>query len=116
LWRNVGAGTAGQPVAMGHWLQVRLRQSGANRDAIGAWVEVDLGGRILRQELTVGGGHASGHLGWMHFGLGNVTEAKLRVLWPNSDDASAATWQPVAADAFYLVDRQEGVRPWNPPR
>ncbi len=43
LWRNVGAGTAAQPKPMGHWLQLRLRQPGGNRDAIGAWVEVDLG-------------------------------------------------------------------------
>ena len=41
-----------------------------NRDAIGAWVEVRVGDRIVQRELTVGGGHASGQLGWIHFGLG----------------------------------------------
>ncbi len=116
LWRNVGAGSAAQPKPMGHWLQLRLRQSGGNRDAIGAWVEVDIGGaetsRVVRQELTVGGGHASGHLGWMHFGLGDATAVKLRVQWPHGDWSA---WHNVAADAFYNVDREAGVSAWKAP-
>ena len=106
LWRNVGAGTPAQPRALGHWLQLRLRQPGGNRDAIGAWVEVDLGARIVRKELTVGGGHASGHLGWIHFGLGAAQNVKLRVLWPQGEWSA---WYSVAADAFYGVDRERGL-------
>jgi len=106
LWRNVGAGTAERPLPMGHWLQLRLRQAGGNRDAVGAWVEVDLGGRIVRNELTVGGGHASGHLGWMHFGLGEAQPVKLRVQWPHGE---WGPWSTLAADAFYVVDRDRGV-------
>ena len=112
LWRNVGAGTADKPLPMGQWLQLRLRQGGGNRDAIGAWVEVDLGPRTIRQELTVGGGHASGHLGWMHFGLGSAKAVKLRVQWPHD---GWGPWQSVAADAFYIVDKQAGVSPWRAP-
>lgn len=112
LWRNVGLGSADKPLAMGHWLQLRLRQSGGNRDAIGAWVEVDLGGRTIRQELTVGGGHASGHLGWMHFGLGQAGSARVRVRWPHGDWSA---WQPVTADRFYIADRQSGLREWKAP-
>ncbi|MDH5541084.1 MAG: CRTAC1 family protein [Rhizobacter sp.] len=112
LWRNVGAGTADKPAPLGQWLQLRLLQPGPNRDAIGAWVELDLGGRVIRQELTVGGGHASGHLGWMHFGLGAASQIRLRVQWPHGDWGA---WQPVAAGGFYLVDRERGVRPWAAP-
>ena len=115
LWRNVGTGTADKPVPMGHWVQVRLKQAGANRDAIGAWVEIDLGqpsGRTIRQELTVGGGHASGHLGWMHFGLGAATQVKLRVQWPHSDWSA---WQSVAADGFYTMDKERGLNAWKAP-
>ena len=112
LWRNVGLGTADQAVPIGQWLQLRLRQPGGNRDAIGAWVEVDLGARIIRQELTVGGGHASGHLGWMHFGLGSAKTVKLRVLWPHD---AWGPWQSVAADGFYIVDKQSGVSAWRAP-
>jgi hypothetical protein len=112
LWRNLGssAGSAGQPQAMGHWLQLRLQQPGGNRDAIGAWVEVDLGGRVIRQELTVGGGHASGHLGWMHFGLGQADRVKVRVQWPHG---SWSPWHEVGVDAFTVVDRETGVTPWK---
>ena len=112
LWRHVGAGTAEKPLPMGHWLQVRLRQPGANRDAIGAWVEVDLGGRIVREELTVGGGHASGHLGWMHFGLGNTSDVKLRVQWPGG---TWGAWQAVRADTFHVVDKDRGASAWQAP-
>ena len=106
LWRNVGAGTADAPQPMGHWLQLRLRQAGGNRDAVGAWVEVDLGSRTVRKELTVGGGHASGQLGWVHFGLGEATAVKLRVQWPQGD---WSPWATAAADGFYTVDRERGL-------
>ena len=119
LWRNVGAGTADKPVAMGHWLQLRIKQPGGNRDAIGAWVEVDLGAdaasgsqRIVRQELTVGGGHASGNLGWMHFGLGNATQVRLRVLWPF---AGWSDWQAASADGFYTFEKGRTLAPWKAP-
>ncbi len=118
LWRNLGAGTAKEPLPLGHWLQVRLVQANGNRDAVGSWVEVDLGEpshRVIRQELTVGGGHASGHLGWMHFGLGALTEArlvKLRVQWPHGE---WSPWQPVAADGFYVMDKERGIGPWKAP-
>ena len=112
LWRNLGTGSTDKPLPLGPWLQLRLRQGGGNRDAIGAWVEVHLGERIVRQELTVGGGHASGHLGWMHFGLGQAQKAKVRVQWPH---AAWGPWQEVAASNFYIVDRQSGASLWRSP-
>lgn len=112
LWRNVGSGTAAKPAPMAHWLQLRLQQEGGNRDAIGAWVEVDLDGRVIRQEHTSGGGHASGHLGWMHFGLGKTAEAKVRVQWPHGDWGS---WQSVKADDFYVLSREKGLQAWKAP-
>ena len=116
LWRNVGTGTPETPQPLGPWLQVRLQQAGGNHDAVGAWVEVDLGGRIVRQELTVGGGHASGHLGWMHFGLGAAAgvnqSVKLRVQWPHS---GFGEWQAVAPNQFYILDKEQGVRLFKAP-
>jgi enediyne biosynthesis protein E4 len=82
----------------GHWLEIRLDQPGPNRNAVGAWIEVRYGDRISRREVTAGGGHAGGALGWIHFGLGEATAANIRVLWP---DGAAGDWQAVAADGFY---------------
>ena len=47
-------------------------QPAPNVDAIGAWVEVRVGERTTAREVTVGGGHAGGKLGWLHVGLGSA--------------------------------------------
>ena len=67
LWRNTGAGDTDRP-GMGGFVAVRLRQAAPNVDAVGAWVETRIGDRTDSRELTVGGGHAGGQLGWMHLG------------------------------------------------
>jgi hypothetical protein len=114
LYRNVGSGTANDPQPMGHWLAIRLQQDGANRDAIGAWVEVTAGDRVLRREVTVGGGHAGGQLGWIHFGLGDAESASVRVIWPDGERGPA---MPAVADAFGIVTRgSTGIEPWTPPQ
>jgi hypothetical protein len=117
LWRNVGLGSAEAPKPIGRWIQVRLRQDGGNRDAIGAWLEVEAAGRVQRCEQVVGGGHASGTLGFLHMGLGEATSARVRVLWPGArpgDAALASPWFEAAADRQYVVDRREGLLPWRP--
>lgn len=112
LWRNVGSGTATRPAPMGHWLALRVIQPWPNRDAIGAWVEVKVGDRTLRRELTVGGGHAGGRLGPIHVGLGAVTDAQVRVQWPDGD---SGPWLSLKADQFVLVERgAASARPWQP--
>ena len=86
----------------GHWLQIVLRQDGANRNAIGAWIEVRAQGRIQRHEVTVGGGHASGQAGWIHFGLGGAQDAEVRVQWP---DGHWSGWQRTATNRFLPIER-----------
>jgi len=101
IWRNTS-------VQAGHWIALRPHQLGANRDAIGAFVEVRTDERVQSRELTVGGGHASGHLGWLHFGLGAAIEADVRVLWP---DGSASDWTPVSSNGRFWIDHDLGVIP-----
>jgi hypothetical protein len=100
--RNVGSGTPASPRAMGHWLAFRLRQPAPNVDAIGAWIDVRVGDRVISREITVGGGHASGELGWVHFGLGDATSAEVRLQFPGG---TPGEWIEVEPDSFYVVDR-----------
>lgn len=112
VWRNVGSGDAAAPAPMGNWLALRLEQSSANRNAIGAWIEVRAGGRVSSRELTVGGGHASGQLGWSHFGLGDADRTEVRVTWP---DGEVGPWQQVEANRFTVIDRATGeIQRWTP--
>jgi enediyne biosynthesis protein E4 len=104
LWRNTSANA-------GHWFEMQIKQRGVNPDAIGAWIEVKRGDVVMRREVTVGGGHASGQAGWLHFGLGDVTETEVRVVWP---DGVQSDWQAVAADQFYVLERDQAVKVWTP--
>jgi len=88
LWQNATR-------EAGNWLAVTPVQDGPNRFAVGAWVELrTAAGHRATQEVTVGGGHAGGQAGPLHFGLGAATAAELRVIWP---DGAASAWR--AADA-----------------
>ena len=102
LWRNVGSGDAANPSAMGRWVAVDLEQDAPNHDAIGAWVAVRAGALQRERELTVGGGHASGQLVPLHFGLGGATTAEVRVTWP---DGEVGPWLPVEADQLVRIER-----------
>ena len=104
LWRNTSKNA-------GHWLQVKLEQAGANRDGIGAWIEAKRGDVTTRREITSGGGHVSGQLGWWHFGLGNADRAEVRVLWPY---AEPGPWQSVSADGFYVLKAGAEPKLWTP--
>jgi hypothetical protein len=112
IWRNVGTGDASRPRAMGNWLALSVGQSGPNVNAIGAWVEVRVGDRVARRELTTGGGHAGGQLGWVHFGLGDAPGADVRVLWPGGE---TGPWIRVRANEFAVVTRGVAeARRWSP--
>jgi hypothetical protein len=115
LWRNTGVvGTSTQPEAAGHWLAVRLNQPAPSRDAIGAWIEVKIGEATVRREVTVGGGHAGGQLGWVHVGLGPADGAEIRVQWP---DGVVGPWLHAAADQFATIERDATrIQPWLPPK
>jgi hypothetical protein len=112
LWRNLGTGTATAPEPMGHWLALRLEQEGANRDAVGAWLDVDIGDRTIRIEHTVGGGHVSGRSGWIHLGLGAAEDAEVTVTWP---DGGAGSPMRIDADGFAVIERgADAPLPWTP--
>jgi hypothetical protein len=112
VWRNAGRGTAESPQPMGGWVALRLRQPAPNPDAIGAWIEVRAGDRTVRRELTVGGGHLSGSLGWIHVGIGSADTAQVTVTWPDGTIEGPFT---VMADAWAIIDREaDAAEPWTP--
>jgi hypothetical protein len=102
VWRNTGPA--------GNAIQVRPRQPGPNPDAIGGRLEVDAGGILHRRDITVGGGHAGGQLGWLHAGLGPATTARIRMIWP---DGTTGPWQTVGP-GFHILPRGEDTQAWTP--
>jgi hypothetical protein len=91
---------------------LRMVAEGANRDAIGAWVEVRAGDRVTTIETTVGGGHVSGQLGWIHVGLGDADRAEVTVTWPDGESGPSLS---VEADTFVVVEEgATAIAPWTP--
>jgi hypothetical protein len=111
LWRNVGWGSAAAPQPMGNWLMVKLTQPAPNRDAIGSWIQVKAGGRLFEREVNVGGGHAGGQLGGIHFGLGSTDNVQLRVQWP---DGEWGPWYRAAPNQYLVLARGSEPVPAGP--
>lgn len=104
LWRNTSTNA-------GHWIELQIKQQGPNLDAIGAFIEIKHADAVMSREITVGGGHASGQIGWRHFGLGSAADAEVRVQWP---DGATSEWYKIAADQFYTVKRGQPPQIWTP--
>ena len=88
LYRNVTEGT-------GHWLSLDVSMPGTNSRAVGALVTLSAAGRPQVQEITIGGGHAGGQAGPLHFGLGTATEVDIRIDWP---DGTVSEVKGIGAD------------------
>jgi hypothetical protein len=106
VWRNVGLGTARAPIPMGNWVALSIKQKDANKQAVGAWIEVRAGDRVQRKEIYIGGGHASGQYLWHHFGLGVSERANVRVQWP---DGQWGPWIRLFANQFAQITRGESI-------
>jgi len=85
----------------GHWLEVRLVGTRANRDAVGARVIVDAGGRRRVAEVHAGRGY-QGHFGTrLSFGLGAVDRVdRVLVRWPGGGTTAL---ENVAADRLVRI-------------
>jgi hypothetical protein len=85
VWQNATRRT-------GAWVGVEVLDAAPNTRAIGAWVQMRGGNAVQDQEITAGGGHASGQAGVLHFGLGLATAAEVRIQWPGG---AWSDWQAV---------------------
>lgn len=79
LFRN----TSGDIADANHWIELDLRGSASNRDAIGAKVYVTAGGVTQLREQAGGYHRWAQHHQRLHVGLGQSNEAQVRVLWPS---------------------------------
>ncbi|MBO6891924.1 MAG: CRTAC1 family protein [Roseibium sp.] len=113
LFRNLGAGTAGGPKPLGNWLAIDVRQPGdKNTRAVGAKISVKTGNRTVVKDIQVGAGHASGQMGFVHFGLGVAERANVRIKWPDGDWSHGYR---VFANGHVIIERgAEKARLWYP--
>ena len=113
LFRNRGFASEYGPRQGGNWVAIELRQRGGNRDALGAKLAVKSGNNIQMRHVSIGGGHASGQLGFLHVGMGVAERATVRVQWP--DGEWSASYR-VFANHFVIIERdKEHVQYWYPP-
>jgi hypothetical protein len=69
-----------------HWIGFRLEGTRSNRNAIGARVEIEAGGRKQIGEVRSGGSYLSQDDIRVHFGLGEAAKVdRVRVRWPNGN-------------------------------
>jgi hypothetical protein len=82
LYRNVAP-------KRGHWLIVRAIDPSLNRDAYGAQINVQAGGRTFVRSVNPGFSYFSSNDPRAHFGLGAATEiSAIDVIWPDGAEES----------------------------
>ncbi|MDD9908341.1 MAG: CRTAC1 family protein [Ahrensia sp.] len=112
LFRNRGARADWGHRSMGNWLAIELQNTGANRNAVGAKIHIKTGNLNQTRIVQIGGGHASGQLGFVHVGLGVAERARVRVQWP---DGEWSHEYRVFANNFTVIDRAEdSAQYWYP--
>lgn len=73
-----------------HFIAIQLVGKTCNRDAIGAVVTVESGGRKYMRQLSAGDGYLSQSSKWIHFGLGDSKRVeRLSIRWPGGLTAGA---------------------------
>ncbi len=99
-----------------HWLQIELRGTRANRDAVGTRVRVVAGSLAQIAEVHSGRGYQSHFGARLHFGLGDRDRSeRIDVRWPGGD---VETIENISSDRLLTViqgqSRQPARRMWRP--
>lgn len=69
-----------------HWIRLKLVGESSNRDAIGAWIEVEVGDRILHRQVMPTRSYLSQVELPVTIGLGNMAQVdKVTIIWPYGD-------------------------------
>jgi len=92
-----------------HWVTLQLAGTSSNRDALGARVTVEAGGRRQVMEVRSDGSYLSHSDMRAHVGLGTASRAtKVEIKWPSGRVETATN---LDADRFYLAREGSGIRP-----
>ena len=106
LWRNTS--TERRPLDRGQAAAARPEPRCDRRLARGAGADQP----VMRREITVGGGHASGQNGWWHFGLGDSPQG--RGARASGRTAAAAIGKPSTATIFTYWSAASRPQLWTP--
>ncbi|HTU91133.1 MAG TPA: CRTAC1 family protein [Gemmataceae bacterium] len=106
FYRNIAAGR-------GHWLIVRARDPVRKRDAYGAVVSFQAGGRSRIGLINPGQSYLSSGDPRAHFGLGSIDRVEeIRIDWPDGPVQDAAEIFPCGpVDRVVVVERGKGRKP-----
>ena len=86
-----------------HWLRVKLTGRTANRDGIGAWIEVSAGGRTQRRQVMPTRSYLSQAELPVTFGLGDAAAVDaVHVSWPGG---TRQTLTDVAVDGLLVIEQ-----------
>ena len=89
-----------------HWLRVRLEGARSNRDAIGAWVVLESGGRRQRRQVMPTRSYLSQVETAITFGLGAADgPATVEIRWP---DGSRQVVTDLAVDRVHTIRQDAG--------
>ena len=89
-----------------HWLQIDLRQDGANRFALGGQVQVEVSGEWQAEVVGASPSYLSQNDLRLHFGLGDASRVDaVRVRWP---DGALEEWRDLEADQIVTLRRGTG--------
>jgi hypothetical protein len=101
---------------VGHYLAVRLVGTKGSRDAIGAEVQVEAGGRTQRRQLTSGDGFQASNQRILVFGLGKSNRVdRLQVRWLGSATETELTDVLIDSEITILEGGATAVFPTSMP-
>lgn len=91
--------------ARGHWLLARVLDAKGS-DALGARVDLEVGGRTLRRDVRSGYSYLAANDPRVHVGLGEAREvSRVTVTWP---DGAREVFGPLTADRVVTLMRGTG--------
>ena len=91
----------------GHYLAIELSGTVSARDAVGAIVAVEFGGRRIVRQMTAGDGYQASNHRRLVFGLGDTSEVdKLEIRWPSG---KRETHGPLKSDQQMLWIEGQGI-------